>query len=353
MKRLKIIIPIGCVVMFSFVSACKKDPVTNNNNTDTTDSVQMVEMTPYELKPPARFPTVEIPEDNKMYVERIALGKKLFFDTQLSDNGNNCATCHQPQYGFSMVGTSQQDNGLTSLPLINLAWNKNFMWNARIMGTLEKVMFFELTQRFKTDLNKVNANNEYRIMFRNFYGVDSIQYEDIAKPMAQYIRTLISRDTKYDRFVNGYATLNPLEEAGRNIFFSEKGDCFHCHSNVIGTDNILHNNGLDSAYAKEIDLGYYNVTKDPADKGKFRTPNLRNVALRTHYMHDGRFTTLEEVVDFYNTGVNKVSNVDPVMTKPNRDAVFGLGLDEGEKMQLVAFLKTLTDSAMINDPAFQ
>ena len=115
----------------------------------------------------------------------------------------------------------------------------------------------------------------------------------------------------------------------------------------------MHHNGLDSVYNKYIDLGYFNVTGNPDDKGKFRTPNLRNVALRTHFMHDGRFTTLEEVVDFYNDGVKKVYNVDPVMTKGNRDDVLGLGLNAGEKKELVAFLKTLTDSTMINNPLFK
>src|SRR5690606_14240427 len=133
-------------------------------------------------------------------------------------------------------------------------------------------------------------------------GVNTITLDVMAKALAQYMRVLVSGDTKFDRFLKGAERLTPVEEAGRAIFFSEKGDCFHCHTILLFTDDSLHNNGLDSVYAKEADLGYYNVTKDPKDKGVFRTPNLRNVALRTHYMHDGRFTTLEDVVEFYNTG---------------------------------------------------
>lgn len=354
MKRINTQVFLVLLTSLMLINSCKKEPKpSNDDDNQGNDTNTMVVMTPYELIPPTHFPPVTIPEDNKLYVERIELGKKLFFDTQLSNDGTNCASCHKPEFGFSIPGTSDHDKGLTSLPLINLAWYKNFMWAGRITGTLENVMMFELTDRFNTDVQKINTINEYRIMFKNFYGVDSIQYEDMAKALAQYMRVLISGDTKYDRFVKGAGTLNPLEDAGRAIFFSEKGDCFHCHLNVLGTDNLMHHNGLDSVYDKYIDLGYYNVTNNPDDKGKFRTPNLRNLALRTHYMHDGRFTTLEEVVDFYNNGVKKVYNVDPVMTKGNRDDVLGLGLNDGEKKQLVAFLKTLTDSTMINNPLFK
>jgi cytochrome c peroxidase len=341
---------LAIIVVIAAVSSCKKEPVNNNNNDGNNDTVVM---TPYEFILPTHFPAISIPEDNKLYAERIQLGKQLFFDTRLSNDGKSCESCHKQEYGFSIPEPQHGfDKGHTSLPLINLAWNKNFMWNGRLVGTLEDVMMTELTVRFGTDIAKINAITEYRTMFKNFYGVNEITHQDMAKALAQYMRVLVSRDTKYDRYVKGQIMLSPMEEEGRRIFFTEKGDCFHCHTNLLATDNLMHNNGLDSVYAKDIDLGYFNVTGNPNDKGKFRTPNLRNVALRTHYMHDGRFTTLEQVVDFYNTGVNKVPSVDPLMTKDNRDDVFGLGLNEVEKRQLVAFLKTLTDSTMITDNAF-
>lgn len=336
------------------VVSCQKDPVIGDDDDDNGGGNDtLVEMTAYELIPPKHFPPVTIPEDNKLYVERIDLGKKLFFDSRLSNDGSACADCHKPEFGFSFEGVSDPDDGLTSLPLINLAWHDVFMWNGRITGTLEDVMGFELRDRFNTDLQKINDIDEYKVMFKNFYGVDEIKREDLQKALAQYMRVLVSGDTKFDKWLAGAVPLTPSEDRGRNIFFTERGDCFHCHTNVIFSDGDLHNNGLDSVYAKEIDLGHFNVTQDPEDKGKFRSPNLRNVALRTHFMHDGRFTTLEEVVDFYNTGVKKVSNVDPLMTKDNRKDGVGLGLDEVQKKDLVAFLKTLTDSTMINDPMFQ
>lgn len=343
------------------VESCKKP----NTNTDDTGGngggggggTNPVVMTEYDLPHPAFYPQAVIPDNNKMYEERIELGKQLFFDTRLSNDGSNCASCHEPQFGFSKNGVSPNppDNGLTSLPLINLAWYNTFFWNGRITGTLEDVMLSELTNRFNTDMVKMNAIEEYRTMFKQYYDVDELTAETVALPLAQYMRYLVSKDTRDEAYTKGQGSLTAEELAGRYIFFTEvsKGgaDCFHCHVNIITTDNLMHNNGLDSTYTKEMDKGLYNITKDPNDLGKFRTPSLRNVALRTNFMHDGRFTTLEEVVNFYDHGVNMVSNVDPLMTKP--DKINGLNLTEEKKKQLVAYLKTLTDTVMVNNPNYR
>ena len=338
------------------IESCKKTPKTTTSD-DGSTPIEPVEMTAYELPHPVYFPKAEIPEDNKMYVERIELGKKLFFDTRLSNDGSNCASCHEPQYGFSKNGisTNPPDNGLTSQPLINLAWYNTFFWNGRLTGTLEEVMLAEVTIRFKTDIQKINTIDEYKVMFKKYYNVDEITANNLSYALAQYMRYLVSKDTRDEKHTIGQGSLNADELAGKNIFFTEvtKGgaDCFHCHVAVITTDNLMHNNGLDSTYAKEIDKGLYNVTNNPNDLGKFRTPNLRNVALRTHFMHDGRFTSLEEVVEFYNSGVKMVSNIDPLMAKP--DKLNGLNLSDKKKQQLIAYLKTFTDSVMITDPKFQ
>lgn len=331
-------------------TSCKKD-IPAITPTPTDSSATQIEMTPYILIEPAHFTIPIIPKDNKMYIERIALGKKLFFDTRLSNNGSNCASCHQLEFGFSMPGLSAPDNGLTSLPLVNLAWYENFMWNGRIAGTLEDVMFMEITKRFETDIQKINGINEYREEFKAYYGKEEITANDISYALAQYMRVLVSRSTREDSARMGFIQLSKFEQAGKNIFFSERGDCFHCHVTGITTDNIFHNTGLDSFYTKEIDKGRYNVTGDPNDLGKFRTPNLRNAALRTHYMHDGRFTTLREVIEFYDNGFKRVGNIDPVMLKEGKEN--GLDLTEAEKEQLIAYLKTLTDYPMITDTMFQ
>jgi cytochrome c peroxidase len=333
-------------------AACKKDPSSPSDPDPEPIDTSMVEMIPYELVYNLHFPKPEpIPEDNQMFYERIWLGRKLFYDERLSNTGESCASCHFQSQGFAMDGVSEADKGLTSLPLVNLAWNKNFMWSGRIFGTLEDVMYVEVTERFHTDMEKINAIEEYRLMFRKYYGVKTITEHDLAKALAQFLRTLISKNTKFDRVLLGQEVLSPQEELGRQLYFGERGDCFHCHTILFTSDNALHVNGLDAEYNKEIDYGYYNVSKNPEDKGRFRTPNLRNIALKNTFMHDGRFSTLREVVEFYNSKVNLVPNIDPVMLKPNR--VDGkLNLEEYEIDALVAFLHTFTDYDMIADTAF-
>lgn len=352
MKKILVAATLLCLSVFSMTSCRKPEETPPPGKWDWLDTVQAATMTEYKLLHPAFFPPAEIPDDNKLYNERIALGKMLFFDERISNDGSTCASCHLNEFGFSMQGVSEPDNGLTALPLINLAWYKRFMWNGRIEGTLEDVMNFELINRFATDIDKVNEIEEYRVSFKRFYDTKEISRKELAYALAQYMRVLVSRDSKYDRYIKGLQQLTFEEDEGRNIFFTERGDCFHCHTIATLTDNQLHNNGLDTFYNKEIDKGFFNESGNPKDLGMFRTPNLRNVALRKDFMHDGRFKTLEEVVSFYDTGVHLVANIDPVMTK-DTTRKGGLNLTEIEKRQLVAFLKTLTDSTMINSPEFK
>lgn len=303
-----------------------------------------VVLTPYEIIEPLHFPRMIIPDDNQPTVEQIMLGRMLYYDDILSNNGLACASCHLQSKGFT---ADPLINGTTILPHVNLGWYNNFMWNGSEQGTLEDVMRFEAEEFFGTDLEKLNQSEKYRLLFKQYYKVDQITYKELSYALAQFTRTMISRDTKYDRFLKGVEQLSWDEMAGRNIFFSEKGDCFHCHINPIMTDNDFHNTGLDAVYQKEADKGLFLVTGKATDLGRFRTPNLRNVELRSSYMHDGRFTTLEEVVEFYNSGVHMVNNIDPIMTKPGKE--FGLRLNEQEKYQLIAFLRTLTDVTFTSD----
>ena len=137
---------------------------------------------------------------------------------------------------------------------------------------------------------------------------------------------------------------------GLDIFTTEKGDCFHCHSLGLFTDNKFRNNGIDSIYIGN-DLGRYNVTTNTNDIGLFKTPTLRNIELTAPYMHDGRFQTLDQVIDHYNSGVKHSATLDPIMTKPSK--IYGLGLTTIEKYDLIAFLKTLTDTTFIHNPLLQ
>lgn len=335
---------IGIVVVATLMQSCEKEPASpaTPGKTDVTAA-----LTPYDIAVPAHFPPIPIPEDNQPFVERIELGRMLYYDPILSNDGRACASCHFQSYGFTIPGTF---NNTSVLSHVNMAWYTNFMWNGSKTGGLEDVMLFETQEFFGTDLEKINNSDKYKALFKQSYGTGYITHKDIAYALAQFTRTMISGDTKFDRYIKGTEQLSYQEEMGRRLFFSERGDCFHCHSILITTDNMMHNTGLDSVYTKEADKGYYNVTKNKNDLGKFRTPNLRNVALRKYYMHDGRFTTLEEVIDFYDHGVKKVENIDPILTKAGKEN--GLNLAEYEKAQLVAFLKTLTDYTFISDTSF-
>jgi cytochrome c peroxidase len=270
----------------------------------------------------------------------------LYYDTILSNDGRACASCHVQQKGFTSDFFAYN---MPVLPHVNLAWNSNFMWDGSKQGKLEDVMLFEVKVFFGTDLAKLNSNPKYRSLFKKYFGVAEITYKELSYALAQFVRTMNSGNSKYDRYLLGNEELSYDEMQGRNLFFTEKGDCYHCHLNPVLTDNQLHNTGLDSLYAKEADKGFYNVSLDKKDLGKFKTPSLRNVALRSRFMHDGRFSTLDEVIEFYNSGVRKVENLDPIMTKPGKEN--GLKLTAWEKRPLIIFLQTFTDSAFISSPA--
>ena len=186
-------------------------------------------------------------------------------------------------------------------------------------------------------------------MFYKAFGKTDFDYKDMAFALAQHFRSLNSYTSKFDLFWDGKAELTQLEEMGYLIFNTERGDCFHCHSFPLLSDHEFHNNGLDSVW-EGINAGRYNVTNDPNDYGLFKSPTLRNIELTAPYMHDGRFATLEEVVEHYNSGVRHSPTLDAIMLKPGKES--GLQLSPMEKAAIVAFLKTLTDTSFTTNPAF-
>jgi cytochrome c peroxidase len=349
MKNNAIKFPIIAVAVFLLGSlSCKKDENNSNNTTPPAPTDSVYTLTPYSIITHARFPEIAIPADNQPYVEKIQLGRRLYYDVLMSNDGRSCGGCHNQQYGFTKPVPA---NTMPILPHENMAWYTNFMWDGSKSGTLEELMLFETKDFLQTDLDKINNDPTYKTLFKKYFKVDYITHKEIAYALAQFVRILISQNSKYDDYFIGAFPLNADEEAGRDIFFSEKGDCFHCHSTLMMTDNQFHNTGLDSDYTNIADRGRYTTTNNPADMGKFRTPNLRNVALRSRYMHDGRFTSLMDVINFYDHGVKHNGNLDPIMTKPGKEN--GLKLNELQKQQLVAFLNTLTDSTFINNPSLK
>jgi cytochrome c peroxidase len=221
-----------------------------------------------------------------------------------------------------------------------------------VSGDLEEVMEFEITDFFQVNIDLFNADPSYQKMSCDAFGSNDITRTDVANALSQWMRTLISSNSKYDRYLAGEVELTELESEGEIIFNSSIGDCFKCHSTPLTTDLSFHNNGLkfDGSAPTGEEMGRFNVTDDPADIGKFKTPTLRNIALTAPYMHDGRFQTLEEVVEHYNSGVRWSPTLDPVMQTP--DMKYGLILSERNKSALVAFLKTFTDTAFTTDPEF-
>ena len=323
---------------------------------------------PYQLEIPEIFENTIIPpiipNSNPLTEEGVALGKKLFFDTILSDDGSmSCASCHMPQKTFTdnlpkSVGVEGISGPRNSMPLFNLAWNYNerFNWDGSALSlesqALEPVENpVELHSNWEEVVSRLRSHPEYPELFRLAFNTNAISAELTTKAIAQFERTLISANSKFDRYTLGLTTLTAQELNGLDIFLREdKGDCFHCHgnpNNPLWTDNDFHNNGLDQTFA---DLGLGSITGDPNDNGKFRTPSLRNLAYSAPYMHDGRFATLDEVIDFYSEGLQNSPTIDPLMKNVDQG---GVQLSASDKADLKAFLLTLSDPSFISNPDFQ
>lgn len=333
----------------------------------SNEDVQQYAPTPSLLKIPELFENnilkPVIPSDNQQTVEGIELGKKLFFDPILSgDKTLACADCHAPENAFT--DSSRFSEGIdgslgkrNSMPLFNLAWNydENFFWDGGTFS-LEHQAFIpvsdptEMKNSWKQLQQELQKHPEYPNLFQKAFGTSKIDSTLVTKAIAQFERTLISANSKFDKYLLGEVILTPEEVDGFNIFMDEtKGDCFHCHGsdkNPLWTDNIFHNNGLDETFT---DLGLGTITGDPADNGKFKSPSLRNLIFTAPYMHDGRFTTIDEVINHYSEGLKNSSTIDPLMKKV---AQGGVGLSIQEKSNLKAFLLALSDYDFIGNPDF-
>lgn len=307
------------------------------------ESVQSSHLTPVALNTPLGFPTMVIPSDNQPFQERIDLGRKLYYDTLMSGRGLACASCHIQSLGFTINHSNQ---GMPVLPHVNMAWKNNFMWDGRKQGSLEDVMLFEVDEFFQTDLSVFNANTAYVQLFEEAFGERVITSEMMAKALAQFARTQTSYQSKYDRVQAGLESFTTEEQAGFTIFSSEAGSCTHCHTPPLFGDDHLHNTGLDSVYTDVAQRGYFNTSGDSTDLGRMRTAVLRNVELRSRFMHDGRYGTLREAVEHYNSGVLVSPSLDPVMIKGNGSTQ--LNLNSNQVDQVVAFLHTLTDTVFTN-----
>lgn len=341
---------------------------------DTIDIRQGIDLTHIPHNPvlyspvlPEGFPQLEQPSDNPMTVDGIQLGRKLFFDPILSvDSTISCSSCHLPSRSFADgLASSPGVAGSTprsSMSLINVGFHHHGMfWDGRA-ATLEQQALMpvedplEMGEQWPRVEEKLRNHQDYPADFRKAFGIansDEINKELAAKALAQFERSIISGgNSRYDRFARGEIFLEENEYNGYLMFFDFEptlpdAECGHCHNAPLFATNDYFNNGLQSSPDLESfpDKGLGLVTGRATDNGRFKAPTLRNIALTSPYMHDGRFTTLEEVVDHYNSGGHPSPNKNPLL--------YPLQFTESQKQDLIAFLHTLTDTAVLTNEAFQ
>jgi cytochrome c peroxidase len=341
--------------------------------------------TPYEFKMSATYPIPDLPHDNPLTVERVELGKKLFFDKRVSINDQqSCANCHSPDKAFTdgrrTARGAEGDLGTrNSMPLFNLAWKREFFWDGRAKSLREQVLQpiqnpIELHQSLSNLVMKLHfisssrreealtklpiqslsllpaaTNHDYPALFTAAFGSPEITAEKISLALENYLLTLTSFDAKFDRVMRGEERFTDDEQRGFELFSTEYdprrgqfgADCFHCHGGPLFQSQAFANNGLDSAFT---DIGREKVTGKASDRGKFAVPSLRNIALTAPYMHDGRFGTLADVIEHYSTGVVRSQTLDPNLAK-HPDG--GVPLSAADKHSLVAFLSTLSDQKFL------
>lgn len=332
------------------------------------DPVAVYDPAPYVLQF-AGFPNPDLPADNLPTNTGVELGRMLFYEKALSKDGSmSCADCHVQNDMFSdirqfSIGVDDLPGKRQAMAIFNLAWHRNGMfWDGRSPSVRDQALKpiqdpLEMNETLENVVAKLTAQQKYRDAFIRAFGDDSITSDRIALAIEQFEFTMISNNSKFDQFQRGQVTLTESEERGRVLFFREVdpfqgikgGECFHCHGGFNFTNDQFMNNGLD-AEADFSDMGRFEVTDDSLDRARFKVPSLRNIALTAPYMHDGRFNTLEEVLDHYNTGVNASYTLDDLMFRNLEPG--GLQLTEMEKADIIAFLKTLTDQNYLIDERF-
>ncbi len=356
--------------------------------------------TPFEFPELKYFPTnLNIPEDNPMTLEGIELGRYLFYDGRMSgrahaDSLMSCGSCHIQQNGFEIglnqpgfpdghprgIPTKGFPNGKPTphvmLATVNLAFNSvGYSWNGFLeesntmtgipgydfsgveslnFKNLEAFVYMTIVAPHEIDgtiqktVDLISSDPMYAEKFKKAFGTEEVTAARIAKSISQFARSIISYDSRFHKWLRHEAELSPSEQRGHDLFFSEEADCFHCHGGTaLLTNNLYFNNGKDTVFTDDRDR--FAITGDLMDVGAYRAPSLINVEHHAPYMHDGRFKTLDEVIDFYSEGLVYSESVHPLMKNVNRG---GVQLSQEEKADLKAFLLSLTDEEYVKDPAY-
>lgn len=314
---------------------------------------EMVTDTEPILKVPPGFPDPDFPEDNQLTMARWALGKKLFFDPELSVNKQlSCASCHLPELAFSdnlpfSMGVEGRIGTRNAPTLANVAYHPYFTREGGV-PTLEMQILVPIQEHNEFDFNilliadRLNKDSTY--VSESYAAYDRAPDAFvITRALSTFERTMLSGGSRYDQFIHGNSSaLSAAERRGKNLFFSDRLNCSKCHSDFNFTNYAFENNGLYETYP---DDGRFRFSGDSNDIALFKVPTLRNVSITGPYMHDGSIGTLEEVVEHYNSGGKN---------HPHRsNLIQPLNLTEGEKADVVAFLNSLTDTDFITNPKFQ
>ncbi|MCH2223478.1 MAG: cytochrome-c peroxidase [Crocinitomicaceae bacterium] len=352
---------VGFLIIGVLLIACKK--VTTGNFVQYDD-------TPYSLNYINNtLPIPNLPADNPLTKAKVELGRALFYEKSMSSDGTvSCASCHNQATGFSdpdqfSFGVNDAQGNRQAMAIINLAWNDNeFFWDGRAhllrdqsLGPIENPL--EMNETLENVIQKLNTNTKIKQLFIRAFGSAEITSEKMSLAMENFMMSIVSDDSKFDRYLAGKAVLTPSEERGRVLYFAEYNeffpevsgaDCAHCHAGNNFENDQYMNNGLDLT-SQFVDFGREDATGNVNDRAKFKVPTLRNIEVTGPYMHDGRFETLEEVIDHYNEGVKHSTTVDPALLGTTST---GLMLDAQDKEDLINFLKTLTDYTMLTNPAY-
>lgn len=315
---------------------------------------------PFEVEVPRNLGEMPVPENNPFNQETIFLGKKLFFDPILSGNNKvSCGSCHFQENAFADPNRfSEGEGGLgfrNSPALFNLAWMEGLFWDGG-GDNLESQFFgpllseLEMNQDLRELIDELRAHSEYPALFERAFGSDTINTDRISKAVAQFQRTLVSGNSRYDRYSRGEGTLTEKEETGLLLVQTK---CGACHSGELFTDNLYHNTGLDTNWSSPehegAASGRFRITGNVIDIGAFKTPSLRNVEVTAPYMHDGRFSDLTDVLNHYSHTIKDSERLD---SKLKTAGEVGISLSQKEKEAILAFLKTLTDYEFLNNSTF-
>lgn len=310
------------------------------------------------LQFPSYFPEMTFDQsENPITKNGVELGRKLFYEGKLSRNNTiSCGFCHIQEHAFTHHGHTVSHGiddriGIRNAPAIqSMAFLKRYMWDG-VIHNLNQQPIIPITDANEMDssmpevIAKLSKEDLYKKLFKQAYGDESITGERVLKALSQFMATLISADSKYDRFKQGKENLSSEESQGMALFQQK---CASCHGGELFTDESFRNTGM--YYNTQFkDAGRHRVTLDQSDWMKFRVPSLRNIEYTSPYMHDGRFYTLEAVLNFYSDNVEDNPNLDPQLKQNNH---IGIAMNTQEKQFIIAFLKTLSDKSFISNPKF-